>query len=100
MMIVNDDSRVVNKLEASLTDGARVIIYDHCMFIVAAIGVPLPLNIALPVKHEVILFFLFSSRALVNESLVTVFHSHLRHIEQAVSIFEYLGGGGGEEIKG
>merc|ERR1711981_830300 len=25
-----------------------------------------------------------STRALVNESLVTVFHSHLRHIEQAV----------------
>jgi hypothetical protein len=33
MMIVNDDSRVVNKLEASLTDYAKVIIYDHPMFI-------------------------------------------------------------------
>ncbi len=29
MMIVNDDSRVVNKLETLLTDNARVIIYDH-----------------------------------------------------------------------
>ena len=38
MMIVNDDSRVVNKLEASLTDNARVIIYDHHMFIVQATG--------------------------------------------------------------
>ncbi len=38
MMIVNDDSRVVNKLEASLTDDARVIIYDHHMFIVQATG--------------------------------------------------------------
>jgi hypothetical protein len=28
MTIVNDDSRVVNKLEASLTDDARVFIYD------------------------------------------------------------------------
>jgi hypothetical protein len=34
--IVNDDSRVVNKLEASLTDDARVIIYDRYMFIVQA----------------------------------------------------------------
>ncbi len=36
MMIVNDDSRVINKLEASLTDDARVIIYDRHMFIVQA----------------------------------------------------------------
>ncbi len=36
MMIVNDDSRVINKLEASLTDDARVVIYDHHMFIVQA----------------------------------------------------------------
>ncbi len=35
-MIINDDSGVVNKLEASLTDDARVIIYDHHMFIVQA----------------------------------------------------------------
>ncbi len=36
MMIVNDDSRVVNKLEASLTDDARVVIYDCLMFKVQA----------------------------------------------------------------
>jgi hypothetical protein len=36
MTIANDDSRVVNKLEASLTDDAKVIIYDHHMFIVQA----------------------------------------------------------------
>ena len=36
MMIVNDDSRVVNKLEASLTDDARVVIYDCHRFIVQA----------------------------------------------------------------
>ncbi len=34
--IVNDDSSIVNKYEASLTDDARVIIYDHHMFIVQA----------------------------------------------------------------
>ncbi len=37
MTIINDDSRVVNKLEASLTDKVRVIIYNHYMFIVQAI---------------------------------------------------------------
>jgi hypothetical protein len=36
MTIVNDDSRAVNKLEASLTDYARVVIYDQQMFIVQA----------------------------------------------------------------
>jgi len=36
--IVNDDSRFVNKLEASLTDNARVIIYNRHMFIVQAMG--------------------------------------------------------------
>jgi hypothetical protein len=34
MMILNDDSRVVNKLETLLNDYARVIIYDCHMFIV------------------------------------------------------------------
>jgi hypothetical protein len=38
MMIVNDDSRVVNKLETSLTDNAGVVIYDRHMFIVEATG--------------------------------------------------------------
>ncbi len=38
LMIVNDDSRVINKLETSLTDAARVVIYDHQMFIVQATG--------------------------------------------------------------
>ncbi len=36
MKIVNDDSSVVNKLETSLTDDARVVIYDCHMFIVQA----------------------------------------------------------------
>jgi hypothetical protein len=36
MTIVNDDTRVINKLEASLTDDARVVIYDCYMFIVQA----------------------------------------------------------------
>jgi hypothetical protein len=32
--IVSDDSRVVNKIETSLTDDARVVVYDYHMFIV------------------------------------------------------------------
>jgi hypothetical protein len=36
--IINDDSSIVNKLEPSLTDDARVIIYNHHMFIVQATG--------------------------------------------------------------
>jgi hypothetical protein len=35
--IVNDDPRVINKLETSLTGDTRVVIYDHHMFIVYAI---------------------------------------------------------------
>jgi hypothetical protein len=38
MTVINDDSRVVTKLETSLTDDARVVIYDHHMFIVQATG--------------------------------------------------------------
>ncbi len=34
MMIVNDDSRVITKLETSLTDDTRVVIYDRNTFIV------------------------------------------------------------------
>ncbi len=36
MTIVNDNSRVVNKLEASLADNARVVIYDRHRFIAQA----------------------------------------------------------------
>jgi hypothetical protein len=39
MTIVNEDSRVVTKLGTSLTDDARVIIYDCHMFTVKATGV-------------------------------------------------------------
>ncbi len=40
MTILNDDARIVNKPDASLTDNARVIIYDRHMFIVQATGAP------------------------------------------------------------
>ncbi len=38
MMIINDNTCVINKLETSLTDNARVVIYDHHVFIVQATG--------------------------------------------------------------
>jgi hypothetical protein len=38
MMIINDDSRVITKLETSLTDDVRVVIYNRHMFIVQATG--------------------------------------------------------------
>jgi hypothetical protein len=38
MTIVNDDARIIKKLDASLTDDARVIIYDRHVFIVKATG--------------------------------------------------------------
>ncbi len=38
IMILDDDSSIVNKLEISLIDDARVIIYDRHMFTVEATG--------------------------------------------------------------
>ena len=38
MTIVNDDSSVVNKLEALLTDDAKSVIYDRRKFIIQATG--------------------------------------------------------------
>jgi len=39
MMIINDDSRVINKLETPLPDDARVAINDCHMFILLATGI-------------------------------------------------------------
>ncbi len=36
--IANDDSSIINKLETSLIDAARVVIYDRHMFIVQVTG--------------------------------------------------------------
>ncbi len=38
MTIINDNSRIINKLGASLADDARVIIHNRRMFIVQATG--------------------------------------------------------------
>ncbi len=62
MTIVNDDSRVINKLEASLTDDTRVVIYDRHMFIVQATGLKL-LKIFVEKKLKC-LFSTFSKKVL------------------------------------
>ncbi len=38
MTIVNDNSRVITKLDTSMTDDARVVIYNCHMFMVQATG--------------------------------------------------------------
>jgi hypothetical protein len=50
MTIVNDNSRVVNKLETSLTDNPRVVIYDRHMFIVQATGDVIFAQLAYPLN--------------------------------------------------
>jgi hypothetical protein len=52
MMIVNDDSRIISKLEASFTDDARVVIYDCQMFIVQATDVISNLNFVMKPLNE------------------------------------------------
>jgi hypothetical protein len=49
-MIINDDSRVINKLETTITDDANVVIYDCHMIIVPATGIKSH-NLYLNVDH-------------------------------------------------
>jgi hypothetical protein len=49
-MIVNDNSSTINKFETSVTDDARVVIYDCRMFIVYATG--LILNSQFGIKYH------------------------------------------------
>jgi hypothetical protein len=45
IMIINDDSSIINNFGASQTEAARVIIYNHHMFIVQATGQPMACTI-------------------------------------------------------
>jgi hypothetical protein len=49
--IIYDDSSTVNKFEASLTDDARVIIYDQHMFIVQTTGANLTFTRARAINY-------------------------------------------------
>ena len=71
MMIVNDDSRFVNKLEASLADDARVVIYDRHMFIVQA--------------TDVNAIKLFSSSLMLRENKLKCFQSSLTIIKDLLT---------------
>ncbi len=64
MTIINDNSRVVNKLEALLTDDAIVVIYDHHMLIVqATVG---------SMSHRYVLHLLFIENCkIINNSATT-----------------------------
>jgi hypothetical protein len=61
-MIVNDDSSIINKLETSLVNDARVVIYNHHMFIVQATGV----NV---LKH---LFFVTNAKVFFTSTFLQV----------------------------
>jgi hypothetical protein len=52
MTIVNDDFSVINKLGASLTDDAGVIIYDRDMFIVQATGYRIFFNLSVIIVKQ------------------------------------------------
>ncbi len=52
MTIINEDSRVLNKLKTSLTDDARIVIYDRHMFIVQTTGVFAPDNFLIESKES------------------------------------------------
>jgi hypothetical protein len=54
-MIINDNSRVINKLETSPTDDARVVIYDRHMFRVEATDLKMIVRCVMnvpPVVHD------------------------------------------------
>ncbi len=53
MTTVNDDSRVINKLEASLTDDARVVIYNRHMFMVQGTGAVILAQLACPLNDVI-----------------------------------------------
>jgi hypothetical protein len=73
MTIINDDSRVVNKLEASVTDDDRVIIYNRYMFIVQATGLTALLDCLLCFVPATIAYFQsgFLQRPLTQLTLAT-----------------------------
>jgi hypothetical protein len=61
--IINNDSSIINKFETSLTDDARVIIYNRHMFIEQATGEKNKITVSnprFPSKKVILKFFLQS----------------------------------------
>ncbi len=78
--IINDDSRVINKLETSLTDNTRVVVYDCHMFIVQAIGSrrTLGMSIITNVISKASTILLGVKQPGAKASAVTVWECHFR----------------------
>jgi len=75
--------RFVDEMSSAGIPSIRSLIYDECWVSLTRNTTSFALSY-LNLTDSLLKLFNPSTRALVNESLVTVFHSHLRHIEQAV----------------
>ena len=71
------------EMSAAGIPSIRSYVYDECWVALTRNTTSFALSY-LNFADSLLKLFNPSTRALVNESLVTVFHSHLRHIEQAV----------------
>ena len=75
--------RFVDEMSSAGIPSIRSYVYDECWVSLTRNTTSFALSY-LNFADSLLRMFNPSTRALVNESLVTVFHSHLRHIEQAV----------------
>ncbi len=80
--IVSDDSSTVNEFETSLTDDARVVIYNHYMFIVEAIG-------PRPIKHFSLLSTAIDT-GLIKSSRISIGNDILRIVNLYYNVFKHL----------
>ena len=81
--------RFVDEMSSAGIPSVRSYVYDECWVALTRNTTSFALSY-LNFADSLLKLFNPSTRALVNESLVTVFHSHLRHIEQAVVRSEKL----------
>ena len=81
--------RFVDEMSSAGIPSVRSYVYDDCWVALTRNTTSFALSY-LNFADSLLKLFNPSTRALVNESLVTVFHSHLRHIEQAVVRSEKL----------
>ena len=75
--------RFIDEMSSAGIPSIRSLIYDDCWVSLTRNTTSFALSY-LNLADSLLKLFNPSTRALVNETLVTVFHSHLRHIEQAV----------------
>lgn len=75
--------RFVDEMSSAGIPSIRSYVYDECWVALTRNTTSFAISY-LNFADSLLKLFNPSTRALANESLVTVFHSHLRHIEQAV----------------